>query len=203
MAWCRPGDNPLSEPMMNSLLARPQWVKTYPGPKVANVCVALLVVNASAVISFRDRYLVTSADTVCWNVRIQNKGRLFVSRCRPSVWRNYICTSSGVGVSKQIFFVSLFSEFFNNVKRHVKYGISRLYFTCAVAAQLRWCLPNINVIRIIQEVLLQDQILLAEELMGNPYQESTARCIAYGTKSDILHQIHKCCLHTCQILKWF
>ena len=41
MVWCHPGDKPLSEPMMVSLLThicvtRPQWVNPFAGHKIAN-----------------------------------------------------------------------------------------------------------------------------------------------------------------------
>ena len=55
---------------------------------------------------------------------------------------------SGVGVTKPISSVPLFSEFFSIIKTHVTYWISRLYLTGVAAAQLRWHLSNINVIRI-------------------------------------------------------
>ena len=55
----------------------------------------------------------------------------------------------GVGVTKPISSVPLFSEFFNIIKTYVTYWISRLYLTGVAAAQLRWHLSNINVIRII------------------------------------------------------
>ena len=51
-----------------------------------------------------------------------------------------------VGVTKPISSVALFSEIF---KTHISYWISRLYLTGVAAAQLRWHLSNINVIRII------------------------------------------------------
>ena len=56
---------------------------------------------------------------------------------------------AGVGVTKPISSVPLFSEFFSITKTHVSYWISRLYLTGVAAAQLRWHLSNINVIRII------------------------------------------------------
>ena len=55
----------------------------------------------------------------------------------------------GVGVTKPISSVPLFSNFFRVIKTHVTYWISRLYLSGVVAAQLRWHLSNINVIRII------------------------------------------------------
>ena len=54
---------------------------------------------------------------------------------------------SGVGVTKPISSVPLFSENFNIVKTHIMYWISRLYLAGVAAAQLRWHLPNINVIQ--------------------------------------------------------
>ena len=55
--------------------------------------------------------------------------------------------SPGVGVTKPISSVPLFSEIFNIVKTHIMYWISRLYLAGVAAAQLRWHLPNINVIQ--------------------------------------------------------
>ena len=59
------------------------------------------------------------------------------------------CIWSGVGVTKPISSVPLFSEFFSIIKTYVTYWISRLYLTGVAAAQLRWHLSNVNVIRII------------------------------------------------------
>ena len=56
---------------------------------------------------------------------------------------------TGVGVTKPISSVPLFSDFFSIIKTHATYWISRLYLTGIAAAQLRWHLSNINVIRII------------------------------------------------------
>ena len=55
----------------------------------------------------------------------------------------------GVGVTKLISSVPLFSEFFSVIKTHVIYWRPRLFFTGVTAAQLRWHLSNINVIKII------------------------------------------------------
>ena len=55
----------------------------------------------------------------------------------------------GVGVTKPISSVPLFSELFSIVKTHISYWMSRLYLTGVTAAQLRWHLSNINVIQII------------------------------------------------------
>ena len=56
---------------------------------------------------------------------------------------------AGMGVTKPISSVPLFSEFFNNAKTHVDYWISGLYLAGVAAAQLRWHLSNINMIQII------------------------------------------------------
>ena len=66
-------------------------------------------------------------------------------------------TCSGVGVTKPIFSVPLFYEFFSIVKTHVRYRIWRLYLTGVAAAQLQWHLSNMNVIKRIQQTLLQDR----------------------------------------------
>ena len=54
---------------------------------------------------------------------------------------------SGVGVTKPIFSVPLFSTFSVIVKTNASYWISRLYLAGVAAAQLRWHLSNINVIQ--------------------------------------------------------
>ena len=56
---------------------------------------------------------------------------------------------TGVGVTKTISSVPLYSDFFSIIKTHVSYWISRLYLTGVAAAQLRWHLSNMNVIQII------------------------------------------------------
>ena len=55
--------------------------------------------------------------------------------------------SPGMGVTKPISSVPLFSEIFNIVKKHIMYWISRLYLAGVAAAQLRWHLLNMNVIQ--------------------------------------------------------
>ena len=55
----------------------------------------------------------------------------------------------GVGVTKPISSVPLFSKFFSTVKTHVSYWISHWYLAGVAAAQLRWHLSDINVIRTI------------------------------------------------------
>ena len=62
---------------------------------------------------------------------------------------NWVNGGAGVGVTKSIFPVPLFSEIFSIAKTHVSYWISRLYLTGVAAAQLRWHLSDINVIQII------------------------------------------------------
>ena len=78
------------------------------------------------------------------NLRV---GFLHIPRDHLPEW----CSSSspGVGVTKPIFSVPLFFEFFNIIKTHVIYWRSRLYLTGVAAAQLRWHLSNVNVIHII------------------------------------------------------
>ena len=49
---------------------------------------------------------------------------------------------TGVGVTKPIFSVPLFSTFSVIVKTNVSYWISRLYLAGVAAAQLRWHLSN-------------------------------------------------------------
>ena len=76
-------------------------------------------------------------------------GICFVVFCCGSDTKGFYPCPSGVGVTKPISSVPLFSEFFNLIKTHVIYWISRLYLTGVAGAQLRWHLSNINVIRII------------------------------------------------------
>ena len=54
---------------------------------------------------------------------------------------------SGVGVTKPFTSVPLLSHIFNIVKTHIMYWISRLYLAGVAAVQLRWHLPNTNVIQ--------------------------------------------------------
>ena len=54
---------------------------------------------------------------------------------------------TGVGVTKPILSVPLFSTFSVIVKTNVSCWISRLYLAGVAAAQLRWHLSNINVIQ--------------------------------------------------------
>ena len=60
----------------------------------------------------------------------------------------------GVGVTKPLSSVPLFSGFLSIVKPHVSYWISRLYLAGVAAALLRWHLSNMDVIRRILHVLL-------------------------------------------------
>ena len=59
----------------------------------------------------------------------------------------WLAYSAGVGVTKPISSVPLFSEIFNIVKTHIMYWISCLYLAGVAAAQLRWHLPNMNMIQ--------------------------------------------------------
>ena len=63
----------------------------------------------------------------------------------------------GVGVTKPIFSVPLFSTSSVIVKTNVSYWISRLYLAGVAAAELRWHLSNMNVVHGILQVLLQDR----------------------------------------------
>ena len=58
-----------------------------------------------------------------------------------------IFIGSGVGVTKPISSVPLFSQIFCIVKTHFTCWISRLYLTGVAAAQLRGHLSHMNVIR--------------------------------------------------------
>ena len=57
------------------------------------------------------------------------------------------CPCPGVGVTKPILSVPLFSEFFSIFETHVRYWISCLYWTGIAAAQLWRYLSNMNVIQ--------------------------------------------------------
>ena len=61
--------------------------------------------------------------------------------------RMFSDNSTGVGVTKPIFSVPLFSTFSVIVKTSVSYWISRLYLAGVAAAQLRQHLSNMNVIQ--------------------------------------------------------
>ena len=61
----------------------------------------------------------------------------------------YHCMASGVGVTKPIFSVPLFSQCLKMIKRLVTCIISRSYLTGVTAAELRRHLTNVNVIEII------------------------------------------------------
>ena len=70
------------------------------------------------------------------------------TRCLPQD-QNIFISCSGVGVTKPISSVPLFSYFLRIAKTHVSYSISCSYLTGVAAAQLRWHLSNMNVIEII------------------------------------------------------
>ena len=83
---------------------------------------------------------------------IANALELCLSCTNPSKYRTALTSAgyrSGVGVTKPISSIPLFSKFFNIIKTHVSYWISRLYLTGVAAAQLRWHLSNIDVFWII------------------------------------------------------
>ena len=79
---------------------------------------------------------------------------LYFSYCHRGEIRKL---APGVGVTKPISSVPLFSEFFSIVKTHVRYWISRLYLTGIAVAQLRWYLSSMNVNQRIYQLLLQDR----------------------------------------------
>ena len=80
----------------------------------------------------------------------QDPGGPHVDPMNFAIWVHYTSRLwPGVGVTKPISSVPLFSEIFSIAKTHVCYWISRLYLTGVAAAQLRWHLSNINVIQII------------------------------------------------------
>ena len=69
----------------------------------------------------------------------------------------YCMDGPGVGVTKTISPVPLFSIFVSIIKTQVSCWILRLYLAGVAAAQLWWHLSNMNVIQIIWKVLLQDR----------------------------------------------
>ena len=83
-----------------------------------------------------------------WN-RVGNMPPIQVS---SGCWTGRLCqhmARPGVGVTKPISSVPLFSKFFSTVKIRVNYQISYLYLTGVAAARLRWHLSNINVIEVV------------------------------------------------------
>ena len=141
MAWRRSGDKPLSEPMMFSLsthicVTQLQWVNRLG-----------LIISAEN-LNKEDTCLDTFEDN-CIFIKNMRKGRL--------VWYCVYTRGPGVGVTKPISSVPLFSEFFSIVKTYVRYWISRLYLAGIAAAQLRWYLSNMKVIQRMQQVLLKDR----------------------------------------------
>ena len=76
----------------------------------------------------------------CWD-----KSYLMLVKGAPA----YTGTCPGVGATKPISSVPLFSKFFRTAKTHVSYWISRLYLAGIAAAQLRWHLSNMNVVEIV------------------------------------------------------
>ena len=98
----------------------------------------------------RDWYTHTHTDTHTQATTIpegQNWPRIKRWKHNPPIhWRD-LFSSPGVGVTKAISSVPLFCEFFSIVKTNVSYWISRLYLAGVAAAQLRWHLSNVNVIR--------------------------------------------------------
>ena len=70
-----------------------------------------------------------------------------LSATSTRVQRVKVAMTSGVGVTKPIFSVPLFSTFSVIVKTNVSYWISCLYLAGVTAAKLRRHLSNMNVIR--------------------------------------------------------
>ena len=71
-------------------------------------------------------------------------------RLNPMTWLSAVhhtTTRPGVGVTKSIFSVPLFSYFFSIAKLHVSYWVSHSYLICVTAAQLRWHMSNMNAIQ--------------------------------------------------------
>ena len=87
----------------------------------------------------------------------------------------------GVGVTKSVFSVPLFSEFCIVLKAHVSKWTSRLYLAGVAAAQLQWHLSNMNVIHRIQHILLQDRnsvyVEINEQGFSNPHPWAIIACI--------------------------
>ena len=89
-----------------------------------------------------------------------DKDYLYKSLCPKALFIHGISVTNtwwtGMGVTKPISSVPLFSQIFSVVRTHVSYWISRLHLTGVAAAQLRGHLSNIHVIQSISEVLLPD-----------------------------------------------
>ena len=90
---------------------------------------------------YRNSYIFKCIWKCIWICCLRNVGHfVLISMCNVE-------QRSGVGVTKPISSVQLFSEIFNIVKTHIMYSISCLYLASVAAAQLRWHLPNMNVIQ--------------------------------------------------------
>ena len=94
-----------------------------------------------------------------WGVFGEDFGENWPNYNCTELW--YTCRGPGVGVTKPIFSVPLFSTSSVIVKTSVSYWISRLYLAGVAAAQLRRHLSNMNVI---QGTFAGSKILLTEKL---------------------------------------
>ena len=87
----------------------------------------------------------TANERRCYNVTLVGHMHEMI----PVRWSLHWNRTLGWGLLSQFLPLRCFSEFFSIVKIHVSYWISHLYLTGVTAAELRWHLPNINVIQII------------------------------------------------------
>ena len=128
-----------------------------------------------------------------------------------------------MGVTKAIYSVPLFSDFFTIIKTHVSYSISRLYLTGVASSRPRWHLSNINV----TGTFKRSEILLTEKLTNgvlviptsvlvhiNGYKVQPSDCakLAGTHMVDLLRLLttplflfsgngpNKCCKHEIKIL---
>ena len=83
-----------------------------------------------------------NAGPIHWRINVALEG----DELRLDSYQVYLYPS-GVGVTKPISFIPLFSELLNIVKTYISLWISRLYLTRVSAAELQWHLTNMNVIQ--------------------------------------------------------
>ena len=79
----------------------------------------------------------------------------------------------GLGVTKLIYSVPLFSEFCIIVKMRVSYQISRFYLTGVIATELRWHLLNMNVAKKSQRYFRNIKSFVYGETNGRSFSNPT------------------------------
>ena len=105
----------------------------------------------------------------------------------------------GVGVTKPISSLPLFSSFFNIAKTHISYWISRLYLTGVVAAQLRRHLSNMNVIKKSNRYFCKIDILLTEKLTNGAFVTPPLAGNAYVAVKPL--SVMQCCMKNCSLFR--